>query len=101
MNTTSYSPSILARKSEIQSTTAIQGFDPGIWLFASVFTALDCNSRRGSPQTRSMFAGTEGFTLFRSEEHTSELQSLMRISYAVFCLKKKSKTTNNDPIYNN
>src|SRR3546814_8607637 len=29
---------------------------------------------------------------FRSEEHTSELQSLMRISYAVFCLKKKIKT---------
>src|SRR3546814_6409862 len=31
----------------------------------------------------------------RSEEHTSELQSLMRISYAVFCLKKKKITTNN------
>src|SRR3546814_6022128 len=30
----------------------------------------------------------------RSEEHTSELQSLMRISYAVFCLKKKKHTTN-------
>src|SRR3546814_1553612 len=30
----------------------------------------------------------------RSEEHTSELQSLMRISYAVFCLKKKKQTTN-------
>src|SRR3546814_10456522 len=30
---------------------------------------------------------------FRSEEHTSELQSLMRISYAVFCLKKKTKNT--------
>src|SRR3546814_3903862 len=30
----------------------------------------------------------------RSEEHTSELQSLMRISYAVFCLKKKKKQTN-------
>src|SRR3546814_1493886 len=30
----------------------------------------------------------------RSEEHTSELQSLMRISYAVFCLKKKKKTHN-------
>src|SRR3546814_10724804 len=29
---------------------------------------------------------------FRSEEHTSELQSLMRISYAVFCLTKKSRT---------
>src|SRR3546814_5286495 len=34
----------------------------------------------------------------RSEEHTSELQSLMRISYAVFCLKKKKKTEN---IYSN
>src|SRR3546814_6323940 len=31
----------------------------------------------------------------RSEEHTSELQSLMRISYAVFCLKKKKKTRKN------
>src|SRR3546814_4539617 len=31
--------------------------------------------------------------LHRSEEHTSELQSLMRISYAVFCLKKKTNTT--------
>src|SRR3546814_1934785 len=32
--------------------------------------------------------------LRRSEEHTSELQSLMRISYAVFCLKQTKKTTN-------
>src|SRR3546814_3092962 len=35
------------------------------------------------------FLGSGRF-LFRSEEHTSELQSLMRISYAVFCLKKKN-----------
>src|SRR3546814_5584985 len=35
----------------------------------------------------------------RSEEHTSELQSLMRISYAVFCLKKK-KTANTHSLYN-
>src|SRR3546814_1663841 len=34
-------------------------------------------------------------TIRRSEEHTSELQSLMRISYAVFCLKKKNNTTTN------
>src|SRR3546814_10114819 len=36
--------------------------------------------------------------IWRSEEHTSELQSLMRISYAVFCLKKKKRevTTRND-----
>src|SRR3546814_9716756 len=33
-----------------------------------------------------------GFTTRRSEEHTSELQSLMRISYAVFCLNKKKYT---------
>src|SRR3546814_4236674 len=32
----------------------------------------------------------------RSEEHTSELQSLMRISYAVFCLKKKKEHKNNE-----
>src|SRR3546814_7293697 len=35
------------------------------------------------------------FRVSRLEEHTSELQSLMRISYAVFCLKKKKKQTNN------
>src|SRR3546814_3927228 len=34
----------------------------------------------------------------RSEEHTSELQSLMRISYAVFCLKKKNKRKNTHKI---
>src|SRR3546814_10119052 len=33
----------------------------------------------------------------RSEEHTSELQSLMRISYAVFCLKKKTKKHQSEP----
>src|SRR3546814_7812271 len=36
------------------------------------------------------------FSVIRSEEHTSELQSLMRISYAVFCLKKKNSKTTND-----
>src|SRR3546814_9964938 len=35
----------------------------------------------------------------RSEEHTSELQSLMRISYAVFCLKKKKTTTTTKQIH--
>src|SRR3546814_8042656 len=37
--------------------------------------------------------GSEVKRHVRSEEHTSELQSLMRISYDVFCLKKKNKTT--------
>src|SRR3546814_10805653 len=43
---------------------------------------------RGVSATALVRMGAE----LRSEEHTSELQSLMRISYAVFCLKKKKKT---------
>src|SRR3546814_10232505 len=46
----------------------------------------------------SYFLTPKGKALARSEEHTSELQSLMRISYAVFCLKK---TKNNLNITNN
>src|SRR3546814_1612994 len=41
--------------------------------------------------------GISIWTLYRSEEHTSELPSLMRISYAVFCLKKKKKKSHNIP----
>src|SRR3546814_5680948 len=37
--------------------------------------------------------GLSSVGMLRSEEHTSELQSLMRISYAVFCLKKKNQYT--------
>src|SRR3546814_7499789 len=48
-----------------------------------------------SPLAIDGLAGAKDLTLMhqlaRSEEHTSELQSLMRISYAVFCLKKKNK----------
>src|SRR3546814_8445465 len=40
-----------------------------------------------------MEMGEGKFRVLRSEEHTSELQSLMRISYAVFCLKKKNNHT--------
>src|SRR3546814_1540402 len=53
---------------------------------------LDANYR-GEVAARHGFddgAGEVGFVSSRSEEHTSELQSLMRISYAVFCLKKKN-----------
>src|SRR3546814_9823700 len=45
----------------------------------------DMETRAGDPGAFARFD--------RSEEHTSELQSLMRISYAVFCLKKKKRTT--------
>src|SRR3546814_1478607 len=43
------------------------------------------------PTGHSSRLGRDLLNAFRSEEHTSELQSLMRISYAVFCLKKKTK----------
>src|SRR3546814_7374583 len=44
------------------------------------------------PRRRQQHRDLQGKDM-RSEEHTSELQSLMRISYAVFCLKKKTKET--------
>src|SRR3546814_5763024 len=47
--------------------------------------------QQGGPDTRH-----HGYPIVdRSEEHTSELQSLMRITYAVFCLKKKTEPKNN------
>src|SRR3546814_7237536 len=56
-----------------------------------------CGSGRrsllGPPRRAASPASPSCSISFRSEEHTSELQSLMRISYAVFCLKKK-KTSN-------
>src|SRR3546814_2952118 len=44
-----------------------------------------------------MTAAPKATQAIRSEEHTSELQSLMRLSYAVFCLKKKKKTLLQSP----
>src|SRR3546814_1836473 len=52
------------------------------------FDLAQCSSRTTRP-------GRLAHRLGRSEEHTSELQSLMRTSYAVFCLKKKTTQTNN------
>src|SRR3546814_4129494 len=54
--------------------------------------------RQRSEQWRRRGAPVELLDGRRSEEHTSELQSLMRISYAVFCLKKKKmNNTNHEP----
>src|SRR3546814_10854636 len=51
--------------------------------------AVDRNRETGEDDDAGVTAGL----FMRSEEHTSELQSLMRISYAVFCLKKKMPRT--------
>src|SRR3546814_10640207 len=53
---------------------------------------LDVRLARQRVQLRPGKTSYEPNLAYRSEEHTSELQSLMRISYAVFCLKKKTKT---------
>src|SRR3546814_1664609 len=81
---------------------------------ASHFRAVSCKRGRASARKRPVhpalenapFAASEiALPRFlkqilkpnpRSEEHTSELQSLMRISYAVFCLKKKTKQNTNE-----
>src|SRR3546814_7132733 len=64
-------------------------------------TGISASSRKlrlpGSEPTASSILGASLMSLIirRSEEHTSELQSLMRISYAVFCLKKKKTQIKN------
>src|SRR3546814_3121399 len=50
-----------------------------------------CPARRTASHERTPLGFISCWRIVRSEEHTSELQSLMRISYAVFCLKKKKQ----------
>src|SRR3546814_9774096 len=57
----------------------------------AAFFAAPLLPKRLVPSTPSVAEMVAPPCLVRSEEHTSELQSLMRISYAVFCLKKKKK----------
>src|SRR3546814_5858149 len=58
-------------------------------LDASTVNAYTSSMPRPSMHARAVAKPSPDFLSRRSEEHTSELQSLMRISYAVFCLKKK------------
>src|SRR3546814_6541913 len=60
----------------------------GIWLL----TAPACYGKARPFRGKAGLRLAHPFSSLRSEEHTSELQSLMRISYAVFCLKKKITT---------
>src|SRR3546814_1079762 len=57
-----------------------------------ITVVLDVGANVGQYVERLRLGGWRG-RVVRSEEHTSELQSLMRNSYAVFCLKKKNNTT--------
>src|SRR3546814_6595982 len=69
------------------------GFVPRAVLAAHQFEPERVDARLGQRQADEAAAmRRHEVDRVRSEEHTSELQSLMRISYAVFCLKKKKKT---------
>src|SRR3546814_2345761 len=63
-------------------------------------TARPCRRAREDRDRQGTQSRTRDRVVERSEEHTSELQSLMRISYAVFCLKKKKQKTQNQIEYN-
>src|SRR3546814_5495335 len=60
---------------------------------AAAQTAFIPTLTLGIPGSATMALFLGALMIHRSEEHTSELQSLMRISYAVFCLKKKKKNS--------
>src|SRR3546814_4199915 len=86
---------------EIQVLGKFEGFDFIVGGFlshdrsagamGSTFRAFAVGDVPGVPVTAHV--ENKNYAIYRSEEHTSELQSLMRISYAVFCLKKKNKQT--------
>src|SRR3546814_1915792 len=79
-------PGVAYRLREAAATSGMPPYDPPEILERDLSTLLlDC-AQWGVADPAQL--------KWRSEEHTSELQSLMRISYAVFCLKKKKNTKN-------
>src|SRR3546814_9799253 len=77
---------ISARTGESSASTVAES-----WSNAAFFGSSSATERW--EVMLSAYSSTSFGLTRRSEEHTSELQSLMRISYAVFCLKKKNKQT--------
>src|SRR3546814_2435612 len=77
---------------ELLETVAAGRARAGIKALASLVpkTAVLIDGQGGQREVPAASLGVNDHVLVRSEEHTSELQSLMRISYAVFCLKKKN-----------
>src|SRR3546814_8030067 len=76
----------------IPSTSSIKTSRP---IFLVSFSRFSICDKSVSTKWRSDAHRAFGSMLVRSEEHTSELQSLMRISYAVYVLQKKKPTTDN------
>src|SRR3546814_10499256 len=79
-------PGVVTNRNRVEVTPLFptSGLDCVAWVSGSNNVAWFVRNPSGNPYgTIDLASGS-----FRSEEHTSELQSLMRISYAVFCLKK-------------
>src|SRR3546814_1227922 len=76
----------------IKGREAIAAGRTTTWTTCSARSTRSCAAMSPEAKVRFRFSNTSGNEYVRSEEHTSELQSLMRISYAVFCLKKKNNT---------
>src|SRR3546814_10530340 len=70
----------------------LPSLEPFSRLFYAVLNRMRFGEHRGGMFVRARGVADGRTVERRSEEHTSELQSLMRISYAVFCLKKKKNT---------
>src|SRR3546814_3003287 len=87
MSTTSTSPTR-------RSSASVRPEDMALRDYMVVLAAALVSSAVGAAEPAAKLSPVMSGTVhqaLRSEEHTSELQSLMRISYAVFCLKKKNK----------
>src|SRR3546814_5662293 len=86
---------LLARQHHMNFEERFKGFPLKIGHLSRLVTASEAKAvKEGlTDGTTDIVVGTHALLAKgRSEEHTSELQSLMRISYAVFCLKKKKTT---------
>src|SRR3546814_6501634 len=84
----------LFRSELLSFTTNSKRYSPGPWICVTVSARVPFSATVHTPSTsfsKRHSKVSPALWLPRSEEHTSELQSLMRISYAVFCLKKKTK----------
>src|SRR3546814_937449 len=76
-----------ARKALFKNIVLVEQLQPEMGVLRRQADIVDTRRRR--EMLRRVHASSRQRNTGRSEEHTSELQSLMRISYAVFCLKKK------------
>src|SRR3546814_8307336 len=95
--TNTFSPEV--RERAVRMVQEHRGEYPSLWAaVASIAPKIGCvpQTLLSWVQRHEIDSGVRDGVTTRSEEHTSELQSLMRTSYAVFCLKKNNNTQQNN-----